>query len=221
MQLKVLLLIYCFVFSLMFGVNAQRFSNKKTISLIHLFNKSSGKGFISDSIMISLQAGNDFIIGYSTYNYAWGFPDKYNLLLYKNNKWTALKYHRKEAARVDEPLYLWDSVSTKAGQIDSVLNSFVKNTGWTLSCFEEWGGKECPLLNEKQNMEIGCTSSDAPSARLIVMTKKNLQTAAFYDPAGLELCCPGSTDRNRFMSIVKSIAAIFKDRVILRGMHIN
>lgn len=172
--------------------------------LLDSVQRNSGKGFINDSIIIKLQSEHDLIIGYSRYNYDWGDPDKYNLLLLKNHKWTALKYYRKEVSINYEPFFTWDTVAISTAQIDTILNIFRVNKGWNLTCFEEWGLDYCPS-------GMRCYISDAGSTRLIMMTKTNLQTAAFYAPFFLEACCPEYSDRSRFISIVSPIARIFND----------
>lgn len=178
-------------------------------NIINCLNKNSGKGFINDSVMIKLQADNDLIIGYSVYNYAWNSLDQYTLLVLKKNKWCGIRYNKKESFE-GKTQHNLDTVQITDKQIDSVLSIIEMTKGWTLSFEIGWEGGNCPQVDYNKPVSTFCDPSDGSSMRLVMMSKTNLQTAAFYMPEYIENCCPGWQDRIRFLKIVKAIAAIVK-----------
>ena len=193
------------------------FSQKEMTKEIEFFSQ---KMIHPDSVLAKFQKENDLVIGYATYNEAWGIPPSYRIIARKNNKWKAYEYITKPYAKVlidsngkqtVEPFIFVNSFDITSGFIDSFLIVFKQQKIWKLKCDKtrDFLFIHCThLLKMKYDP---CSISDGMSVGSLIMTKKYINASSFYAPEYYEYeCCPGNLDRKRFLATISPIEQLFK-----------
>jgi hypothetical protein len=182
-------------------------SAQKLKKIIIEVNNNSIEISPKDSILLSIQKENDFVIGYSVYNSSKRSVIEYFLLGINKNESHARKYLyiiNSNAINKEKPYSLDVAVVPKQIK-DSVFWVMKQKKIWTLKHFEK-DEIYCPTSGEFAH----CTISDAVSKDLIIMTKSHQSISEFYAPEFFEFeCCPGNTDRQRFLGFIKYFSKIF------------
>lgn len=204
-------------------LNSCLLGQKKLLREIERF---STRTIHPDSVLAILQKENDLVIGFATYNPAWGKPPYYLLVAKNKKQWTAYEYRIKEYARVltdsngkqfTEPLMTVNAFEIKPDLTDSLYTIFKQQKIWELKCdaIKDFLFAYCVHL---KNIKFDpCSISDASSVGSLIMTKEYINASSFYAPEYYEYeCCPGNKDRQKFLNTIAPIKALFKKMNITR-----
>ena len=186
--------------------------------LLKEFERFSAKLIHPDTVLARLQSENDLVIGFDTYNPDWGIPPHYLLVAKNGKEWRAYEYIFKEIVRVfvdssgkqyQEPWVMVNTFEIDSDLIDSLFAVFKTQKVWELNCNTLKDFFYCSHL--KNNKYDPCGISDASSVGLLVMTKQYISSSSFYAPEYYEYeCCPGNSDRQRFLATIAPIKQLFK-----------
>lgn len=206
---------YILLLILFWGLNTS--AQKKLLKEIEKF---SAKMANPDFVLARLQKENDLVFGYATYNPAWGIPPHYWLIAKKGNQWKAFEYIVKRYVRVfvddsgnqiQEPLITINTFEIDDGLTDSLFKTFKTQKPWELKrdVLKDQNFPACSHL--KDTKFDPCSIRDANSEGLSIMTKQYINSSSFYAPEYYETeCCPGNSDRQRFLATIAPIKQLFK-----------
>lgn len=186
--------------------------------LLKEIEKFSAKLIHPDTVLARLQKENDLVIGFDTYNLAWGKPPHYLLVAKNGKRWRAYDYIIKEYVKVfmdstgkqfQEPFTIVNTFEIDSDLADSLFTVFKIQKVWELNCNAL---KEIFECSHVKNLKYDpCKISDASAVGLLVMTKQFVSSSSFYAPEYYEYeCCPGNTDRQRFLATIAPIKQLFK-----------
>ena len=206
-----------FLFSLFY---LSLLSQKQMIKEIELFSQ---KMTHPDSVLAKIQKENDLVIGFATYNEAWGIPPSYKIIARKKNKWKAYNYITKSLVRVfidsngketKEPSIIVNSFEIPSDFIDSFLIHFKQQKLWKLKCDKTKDFLFIHCTHLSNSKFDPCSIDDAMSVGSLIMTKKFINASSFYAPEYYEYdCCPGNPDRKTFLAIISPIKQLFKTQL--------
>ena len=204
-----------YILLFIFFCSLSTLGQKKLLKEIERF---SAKLIHPDTVLARLQKENDLVIGFDTYNPDWRRPPHYLLVAKKGNRWRAYEYIIKAIVRVyvdssgkqyQEPWIVVNTFEIDSDLTDSLFATFKKQKVWELNCNTL---KETFKCSHVKNITYDpCAIDDASSVGLLVMTKQCISSSSFYAPEYYEYeCCPGNSDRQRFLATIAPIKQLFK-----------
>lgn len=171
-------------------------------SLEQNIDAPGSKQQLEDSVLQKLQLENDIVIAAAVENYAWVKSKDYRIIARKNNEWKGYTYHVNLMRNTTEkPVTIINAFVDKQA-CDSLLQYINENKAWEIK--GDNGKSFCADAGKK------CNINDAPSARLLIITKTSFINPSYYAPDFYERCCP-EKQRGLFLSITKKIRALFNE----------
>ena len=151
---------------------------------------------LPDSMLQSLYQNNKMIIGVASETFGWGHHATYHVfVLNSNDEWSGYSWYasyRPVAAPVVTP------VTASKDTCNALLNFLQQNNIDKIQ-----GDRGEPGCADKNNRN--CNINDGATWHLFWLTKEKMIAPSYYEPQYFENCCPGNTDRRRFLDVVNRI----------------
>ncbi|MBS1731461.1 MAG: hypothetical protein JSS67_11910 [Bacteroidetes bacterium] len=197
--MKNILYALSFAISLVSCANTQKLAGDKTGSM-------ENENLYTDSVIASLQQNNDLVLANVVEANAWGQSATYQIITKKGEEWTGYFYYVNlmESAKINgSHPYNINPVLLPKEACEAVLKSFEKNN---IAAIKGDGGKDFCGSNPPKN----CNINDGTTSRLLWLTKTNIINPSFYEPVFYESCCPGNSDRKKFIEVMQLIQNTFE-----------
>ncbi len=179
-------------------------ANTQKLSAVNT-EKMDTQKLYTDSVIASLQEKNDLVLASVVETFAWGKSATYQIITKNGDEWMGYFYYVNlmENVRVNgaHPFNI-NPVLLPKEACEEVYAAFQANA---INKIHGDNGKDFCGNAKATN----CNINDGASYRLLWLTKSTLADPSFYEPEYYENCCPGNTDRQKFIAAMKKIQDVF------------